>query len=65
MKKKTNGIDEIVEATQELQQDTDEILEDTSAIDKKTSLLIWLWIVDKLWQVVLIGLGLWLGKTFL
>jgi len=52
VKKKTNGFDEIAE-------DTDEILEDTSSIDKKTTWLIALWILDKL---ILIGMFLWLGR---
>jgi len=51
-KKEENGIDEIAE-------DTGEIQETTSSIDKKTSWLIALWIIDKVIMAILI---LWLGK---
>ena len=34
--------------------DTDEILEDTSSIDKKTTWLIALWIIDKIIMALLI-----------
>ena len=46
-KKKTNGFDDLAE-------DTDEILEDTSSIDKKTTCLIILWIIDKIIMALLI-----------
>jgi len=47
-----NGIDDIAI-------DTDEILEDTSSIDRKTTLLIILWIIDKL---IMAGLIILLGR---
>jgi len=43
-------------------EDTDEILEDTSAIDKKTTLLIYLWIVDKVSMFILLWLSLTLWR---
>ena len=52
--KKPNGIDDIAD-------DTDEILEDTSAIDKKTTYLIYLWILDKIVMFTI----LWLTLTVL
>jgi len=51
--KEENGIDDIAE-------DTDEILEDTSSIDRKTTYLIILWIIDKIIMALLI---LILGRT--
>jgi len=43
----------------DISDDTDEILEDTSSIDKKTTLLIVLWVIDKIIMALLIIL---LGK---
>ena len=39
--------------------DVDDVLEDTSAIDRKTSILIALWIADKVIMALLI---IWLGR---
>ena len=39
---------------EEIAEDTDEILEDTSSIDKKTTWLIALWIIDKIIMAALI-----------
>ncbi len=44
---------------EDVAEDTDEILEDTSSIDKKTTWLIILWIIDKVIMALLI---LMLGK---
>ena len=68
MTKNTNVINGNLE---EIGDDTDEILEDTQAIDertkktdKKTTILIWLWWIDKAWQVILLILGIIIGRTF-
>lgn len=53
MNKQENGIIE------DVSEDTDEILEDTTSIDRKTSWLIILWIIDKIIMALLILL---LGK---
>jgi len=45
---------------EDISEDTDEILEDTSSIDKKTTYLIILWIIDKIIMALLI---LFLGRT--
>ena len=44
---------------EDVAEDTDEILEDTSSIDKKTTWLIVLWIIDKIIMAMLI---LFLGR---
>ena len=56
MKKKENN--EIIE----ISEDTDEILEDTSSIDKKTTWLIYLWILDKIAMFIILWLTLTLWK---
>lgn len=43
-----NEIKDIATDVDEIGTETDEILEDTSSIDKKTTLLIILWLIDKL-----------------
>lgn len=40
----------------EIANESDEILEDTSSIDKKTTWLIFLWIIDKIIMAALIVL---------
>ena len=58
-----NGeIEEIAGDVDELAEDTDEILEDTSAIDKKTTWLIYLWILDKITMLIILWLSLTLWR---
>jgi len=45
---------------EDISEDTDEILEDTSSIDKKTTWLIALWIIDKIIMALLI---VFLGRS--
>ena len=63
MNKGENGqIVEISEDVDDIVEDTSEILEDTSSIDKKTTWLIYLWILDKITMIIILWLTLTLWR---
>ena len=46
------------EDIEEINEDIDEVLEDTTSIDKKTTWLIYLWLLDKIAMFILLWLTL-------
>ena len=59
-----NG-NEILEDTQEIQQDTDTIIDNTKVLDKKINIVIYLWLLDKVIMFALILLGFWIGSSII
>lgn len=55
-------VEEIADDVDNIGVDTDEILEDTSNIDKKTTWLIYLWILDKITMIIILWLTLTLWR---
>lgn len=58
-------IPDVIEDTEEIQQDTDAIIDKTAIMDKKLNIVIYLWVLDKLIMFALILLGFWIGSSII